>query len=116
MLRFGWPSTRKMPRSATPGTFSLNRNLLKLEEIGTDDLDGISALYAGEAFFNIVLDVLGEVEVYAYKLLGKFRLQVFDQVLLVTSGRPCLERLQRHEEFRVEKAGRIAAIIGPAML
>ena len=44
------------------------------------------------------------------------RLQILDQVVLVVTGGPFVERLQRHEEFRVEEARRVAAVVRPAML
>ena len=38
------------------------------------------------------------------------------QLLLVDAVRPVIERLQRHEELGIEEAGRVGAVIGPAML
>ena len=55
---------------------------LQRREIGTDDLDRVGAFDARQAFLDVVLDVLREIEVDAGELLGELLLQLVDQLLL----------------------------------
>ena len=41
---------------------------------------------------------------------------VIGQLVLVHAGGPRVERLQRHEEFGVEEAGGVGAVVRPAVL
>src|SRR5262249_3116597 len=79
-------------------------------------LDRVLALNAGGRFFDVVLDVLREIEVDA----GKFRRQrvvdLLRQLLLIDAFGPGIERLQRHVEFEIEEPGRVGSVIGPAEL
>ena len=50
--------------------------------VGADDLDRIGAFDAGERLLDIVLDVLGEIEDHPRQLVGKFLLQLIDQLVL----------------------------------
>ena len=94
----------------------LGCEFFELEEVRADDLDRVRAFHAGQAFLDIVLNILREVQVDAGEFGRELALKVLDQILLVAARRPFLEGLQRHEEFRVEKAGGVAAIVGAAML
>ena len=49
----------------------LARQSLEHRQVRADDLDGISALDAREAFLDVVLDVLREIEFGADELLGR---------------------------------------------
>ena len=62
-------------------------DLLELGEVGADDLDGVRAFDARQAFFDVVLDVLGEIEGDAGEFPGEFGLQILDQLLLGHAGR-----------------------------
>jgi len=92
------------------------RDLFELCQVRTDDLDGIGAFDAGQAFLDVVLDVLGEVEADPGELLCEFGLQVFDQLFLGHAGRPSIERLERDEELGIEETGGVAAIVRPPVL
>ena len=48
--------------------------------------------------------------------LANSLLQLVDQLFLGQARRPLVERLQRHEEFGVEEARRVAAVVRPAVL
>ena len=88
----------------------------ELDQVRADDLDRVGAFDAGQAFFDIVLNILREVQVDAGEFGRELPLEILDQIVLVPAGRPFLEGLQGHEEFRVEKAGGVAAVVGPAVL
>ena len=65
-----------MPRSATPRTLrhlghDLGRELFQRLEVRPDDLDRIGALHARQRLFDVVLDILGEVEADAGQLLAR---------------------------------------------
>ena len=70
----GWPSERSTARSVMPGTLASTAaisfgRLLQGLQIVAVHLDGILALDAGCRFFDVVLDVLREIEIHARKLL-----------------------------------------------
>ena len=105
-----------MPGTVAITSLILSAVLLQHLQIVAEQLDRVLALHAGRRLLDVVLDVLGEVEVDA----GECRLQlvghVVGQLLLVDAGRPGVEWLQRHEELGVEEAGRVGAVIRPAVL
>ncbi len=121
MRTVGWPSELSTARSVIPGTVGHHRvdlvgGCFQCLQIVAVQLDGIFALDAGCGLFDVVLDILGEVEIHAGELLLQRIGHVVGQLFLVHAGGPGIERLQRHEEFGIEKAGRIGAVVGPAML
>ncbi len=79
-------------------------------------LDGVLALHAGHRFRDVVLQVLREIELDAGKLVLQLGEQLGCQFVLVFPVRPFLRRLERREEFRIEEARRIGAVVGPAVL
>ena len=79
-------------------------------------LDGILALDAGCRLFDVVLDVLREIELDARELLPQRLGHVLRELVLVDSGRPGVEGLQRHEELGIEETGGVGAVVGPAVL
>ena len=85
-------------------------------EIGADDLDGVGAFDPGQPFLDVVLDVLREVESDPDEFVRELLLQFFNQLFLCPSGRPLLERLERHEELCVEEARGVAAVIRASVL
>src|SRR5271165_1231734 len=93
-----------------------DRGLLERLEIIAVDLHRVLALDAGGRFFDVVLDVLRKIEIDAWKLLAEVVGHGFRERLFVDALGPAVERLQRHEEFGVEKAGRVGAVIGAAVL
>ena len=72
---------------------NIARNLLQPGKVGADDLDRIGAFHAGQPFLDVVLNVLGEIEIDADQLAVEFLLQVFNEVGLVVTRRPFVERL-----------------------
>src|SRR5262249_30865610 len=114
IIKVGLPSTPDIPKSRNPpnlfiSPIGLPAKILQRREIRTDDLGGVGAAHARQAFLDIVLNVLREIKVYSRKFIGEFGLQPVDQLLLVQTPRPFIERLERYEELRIEEAGRIAA-------
>ena len=92
------------------------RGLLQGLEVIAVDLDGILALHARCGLFDVVLDVLREIEVHAGKLLLQRLRHVLGELFLVDPARPGVEGLQRHEELGVEEARGIGAVVRSAML
>src|ERR1700730_453168 len=66
--------------------------------------------------FDIVLDVLRKVELDAGELGLQRRADLLGQFLLVDATGPRIERLERHEEFGIEEAGGIGAVVGTPTL
>src|SRR5262249_50311936 len=91
-------------------------NSLQRRQVTTNDLDRVGAFDPGQAFLDVVLDILREIKADAGELLGEFGLQIVDQLFLGHSTRPFLERLERHEQLDVVEARRVAAVVGAAML
>ena len=94
----------------------LLRRFLQGLQIVAVHLDGVLAFDAGCRLFDVVLDVLREIEVHAGKLLIQGVRHVLSELVLVDARRPCLERLQRHEEFSVEETRGVGAVVRPAVL
>ncbi|OIQ81495.1 hypothetical protein GALL_367400 [mine drainage metagenome] len=90
--------------------------LFQFLQVAAEQLDGILSLDAGGGFFDVVLDVLGEIEFHAGELIlqriGHLRRELF----LVDAFRPGIKRLERYEEFRIEESRGIRAVIGSAVL
>lgn len=57
-------------------------------KIRADDLDRIGAFDARQRLFDIVLDILREIEPDARQFLAEFLLQFFGQLFLGEVGRP----------------------------
>src|SRR5262249_1367784 len=94
----------------------LRGNLFQRREIAANDLDRIGTLNARQTFFDIVLDVLREVEGDARELVRELLLQLFYQPLFRHTSGPLVRRLERREELGIEETCRIAAIVRTAML
>ena len=96
--------------------FDLLRQVRQRVEIAAVDLDRILALHARHRFGDVVLQILREVEFDA----GEFGLQLGEhfvgQRILGDTGAPLRSRPQRREEFRIEEAGRVGAVVRPAVL
>ncbi len=71
----------------------LGRELFQHLKVWSDNLDRIGALDARQGLFDVVLDVLREIEADARQLVAEFLLQLFGQRLLGEVGRPFVERL-----------------------
>src|SRR5215831_20098592 len=85
-------------------------------QISPKQLDRILGLDAGHGFLHIVLDRLREVKGDAGNL-SQDGLDFFDQILLlVQCGPPLYSGPEIHQEFSIEKAGRIGAIVWSAQL
>jgi hypothetical protein len=82
----------------------------------TADRVGGRALYARQRLLEIVLDILGEIEGGSRHLVGKFLVQLFDELVLRHAGRLLVERLEWREQLDVGERGRVAAVVRPAVL
>ena len=80
---------------------------------GPHDLDRVLALDARERFLDVVLDVLGEVEVDPRKLAGEPLRQDLRQPVLVEPVLPGVEGLQGHEELDVVRPADVGSVVGP---
>jgi hypothetical protein len=87
------------------------RQAFQLAEIAAEDLDRILALHARDRLLDIVLDVLGEIEVHPDEFAPQVLAHLLDQVRLGHAPRPFLARFQRYEEFRHERAVGIGAVV-----
>ena len=81
-----------------------------------DDLDRVGAFDAGKCLLDIVLDVLGKVEAHPRQFIGKFVLDLSNQLVFGEASRPFVIRLERHEQFDIGERRSIAAVVGPAVL
>ncbi len=85
-------------------------------QIVAEQLDRILAFDAGHRLGDIVLQILREIELDA----GEARLQLAEKVrreiVLGHSLGPLRHRLERREEFGIEEAGRVGAVVGTAVL
>ena len=79
-------------------------------------LDRVFAFHAGDRFGNIVLQVLREIEFHAGKFILQLGQQLRSQYLLVMGVRPLACRFQWSEEFGIEQARGVGAVVGTAML
>ena len=91
-------------------------DLLQCRQLAADDLDRVGALDARQLLFDVVLDVLREVEPDPGEFFEEYLLQLLDQPLLRHAPGPLIRRLQRREELRVVEARRIAAVVWPTVL
>ena len=85
-------------------------------KVGTHDLDRIGPFDTGDCLLNVVLDVLGEVEIDSGQLILKLRQSLVNQFFPGHSFRPLVIRLERHEKFYIGERGGVAPVVGPAML
>ena len=90
---------------------------LKRLQVVAVDLDGQLALDAADRLLDVVGDGLRKVPDDARHLL-EFTIHGADQLVLVLveDGPPLILRLQVDEIFRIEEAGRVGAVVGPAHL
>src|SRR5262249_36030215 len=96
--------------------FDLVRGLRQHDDVVADQLDRVLAFDAGYSFLDIVLDVLREVEVDAWKLRLQSFVDLLDELVLGHAPAPFLCRLERGKKFSVEEAGSIGAVVGPSLL
>ena len=106
----------------TPGTvantaFDLVGGVGQRLQIVAEQLDRVLAFDAGDRLGDVVLQILREVELDA----GELGLQLLQHFRWSTC--PCpyprairSTRLERREELRIEEAGGVGAVVGPAML
>src|SRR5262249_34781606 len=96
--------------------FDLLGGFRQHDDVVADQLDRVLAFDAGYSFLDIVLDVLREVEVDAWKFRLQGFVDLFDELVLGLTLAPFLCRLERGKKFGVEEAGGIGAVIGPSLL
>jgi hypothetical protein len=89
---------------------------LQLGEIASENLHRILALHPGHRLFDVVLNVLREIEIDAHDLAVEPFAHLRDQFLLGQTRRPFVERLQGHEELHEKGAVRIGAVLAAALL
>src|SRR4029453_14833159 len=77
---------------------------LQLGEIAAEDLHRVLALHAGHRLLDIVLDVLREIEVDPDEFTPQALAHLPDQLNLGHAALPFVARLERHKEFRDERA------------
>lgn len=94
----------------------LRREFLQRLEICADDLDRVGALHTRQRLFDVVLDVLGEIESDPGQFFPEVLLQIFRQLLLGEIRRPLLERFQGREQFDIGERRGIAAVVRSTML
>jgi hypothetical protein len=102
MLRFGWP---EQPEDAEVRDTldlghlrpDLNCERFQYLKVWSDNLDRIGAFDARQCFFNVVLDILREIEPDARQFLAELLLQLFRERLFGDVGGPFVERFQRRE-------------------
>ena len=104
--------------AADLGEFGFHRfgQPLQFDQVLAEDLDRVLAFDAGDGFLNIVLDVLREIEVDADEFAVEPLAHLLDHLLLVQSGRPLVERLQRNEELGEKRTVGIGAFIAAPLL
>ncbi len=96
--------------------FDLGRGVGDDLEVVAEQLDRILTLHAGDGLGDVVLQILREIELDAWKF-GLQRLEhLVGEAVLVEIGAPLAYRLERHEKLGVEEAGGIGAVIRPAVL
>ena len=88
----------------------------QFRQFAAEYLDRVLAFDAGDGLFDIVLDILREIEVDADEFAVEPFAQFLDQRFLGHALRPLIERLQRHEEFGEECAVRIEPLLAPPLL
>ena len=80
------------------------------------ELDRVLALDARDRLRDVVLQILREVEFDARELVLQLRQQLRGQFVLVAGAGPFAVGLQRREEFGVEQAGGVGAVVRAAVL
>ena len=122
MRMVGWPERAQHGEIGDAGHLGehvrdLIGGFLERLQIVAVDLDGILALDARGGLLDVVLDVLREIEVDARKLLRAApRSSAAVSLSLSMPRGPGVEGLERHEEFGIEEAGGIGAVVRPAVL
>src|SRR5262249_43051848 len=96
--------------------FDLLGGFRQHDNVVADQLDRVLAFDAGYSLLDIVLDVLREVEVDAWKLRLQGFVDLLDELVLAHTLAPFLCRLERGKKFGVEEAGSIGAVVGPSLL
>src|SRR5262249_24338639 len=96
--------------------FDLLGGFRQHDDVVADQLDRVLAFDAGYSLLDIVLDVLREVEVDAWKLRLQSFIDLIDELVLGHTLAPFLCRLERGKKFGVEEAGGIGAVVGPSLL
>ena len=89
---------------------------LDRRQIAADDLHRVGAFDTRQRLLDIILNVLREVKVDARQFVVKLLLQLRGEHVLGETGRPFVERLQRHEKLNIRERRRVAAVVGPAVL
>src|SRR5262249_32960157 len=97
-------------------THNLTGDPFQHAQIAPDDLDRVGSLDARKLLLDVVLNILREIQADPHKFVRKLRLQLFREVFFGQSGRPLFEWLERREQFQIVESGRVAAVVGPAML
>jgi hypothetical protein len=96
--------------------FDLGGGPFKDLEVVAVQLDRILALHARGGLLDVILDVLGKIEIDARKFRFEPPLDLIGELHLVRTRRPAREGPQRHKEFGVEESGRVGSVVRPAML
>ena len=104
------------PRHRLHHLLDLAGSLFDCVEIVAVQLDRVLALHTRGRLFDIVLDVLREVEIDPGKFGRQRIIDLLGQLLLVDTFGPGVERLQRYVEFGIEEAGGIGPVVGPPEL
>ena len=115
------PKNMKYPEIGDPTDLihfmhDLAGKIFEGRKVGTHELDRVRALNARDRLFDVVLNILREVEYYARDSVFKFLLQLRSQLLLGKSRSPFLQWLERREQLHVPKWGWVTAVIRPAVL
>ncbi len=84
-------------------------------EVVAEELEGVLALDAGHGFFDVVLDVLREVEFDAGEA-GEAAVHLVDELRLGEAGTPVFLRLEGDGDFDVVEGGDVGAVVGAAHL
>ena len=122
MLTLGWPSSSKTPRSSMPRTCAIvslicSAFCVERLEIVAEELDDQRALHARHHLLDVVGDRLREVPDHARDLArARGSSTSISSSLVWNSAAPLLVVLEIDETFRVEKSGRVGAVVGPAEL
>src|SRR4029077_2071281 len=104
------------PRHRAHHLPDLGSGPFKRGEIVAEQLDRILALDTRRRLFDVVFDILREVELDTRKFGFERGIDFFRQLLLVDILRPGVEWPQRNVEFGVEKAGGIGTVVGTPIL
>jgi hypothetical protein len=87
------------------------RQAFQLRKVAAENLDRILAFNTGQCLLDVVLDVLGEVEVYTDELAVELLVHLTDELVFREPARPLVEGLQNHEIFGDEGAVGIGRVL-----